>query len=99
MLYLCQERKEQIEKAEEQERLQKEKEEKERNEAQATKDDDTKAEDTEPKPKDIHDDIGLVDQPPQVLLIWVYPRSYDGFNLLLALKPTELIHRVHKEHK
>ncbi|KAG6401260.1 hypothetical protein SASPL_138111 [Salvia splendens] len=59
------ERKEQIEKAEEQERLQKEKEEKERKEAQATKDDDTKAEDTEPKPKDIHDDIGLVDQPPQ----------------------------------
>ncbi|KAG6403455.1 hypothetical protein SASPL_135677 [Salvia splendens] len=59
------ERKEQIEKAEEHERLQKEKEEKERKEAQATKDDDTKAEDTEPTPKDIHDDIGLVDQPPQ----------------------------------
>lgn len=73
MLYFCQERKEQIEKAEEQERLQKEKEEKERKEAQVTKEDDIKAEDTEPAQKDIHDNIGLVDQPPEVLLIWVYP--------------------------
>ncbi|KAL1540922.1 glucosidase 2 subunit beta-like [Salvia divinorum] len=59
------ERKEQIERAEEQERIQKEKEEKERKEAQATKDDTTKADDTEPTPKDIHDDVGLLDQPSQ----------------------------------
>ncbi|XP_057781151.1 LOW QUALITY PROTEIN: glucosidase 2 subunit beta [Salvia miltiorrhiza] len=59
------ERKEQIEKAEEQERLQKEKEEKERKEAQVTKDEDTKAEDTESTQKDIHDNVGVVDQPPQ----------------------------------
>lgn len=63
LLYFYQERKEQIEKAEEQERLQKEKEEKERKEAQVTKDDDVKAEDIEPTQKDIHDNIGLVDQP------------------------------------
>lgn len=59
------ERKEQIEKAEEQERLQKEKEEKELKESQETNEKEIKAEDIEPMQNDVHDNIGLVDQPPQ----------------------------------
>lgn len=68
--YLHQEHKEQIEKAEEEERLQREKEENERkeNKAEEVKDKETKAEDIEPMQNDIHDNLGTVDQPPQVKL-------------------------------
>ncbi|KAK4492229.1 hypothetical protein RD792_003029 [Penstemon davidsonii] len=63
------ESKEQIEKAEEKERMQKEKEEKERMEAEVAIEKETKAdkksEDVEHAENDIHDKIGIVNQPPQ----------------------------------
>lgn len=45
-----------------------------------TKEDDVKVEDIEPTQKDIHDNIGLVDPPPQVLLNLILSCSYACFS-------------------
>lgn len=88
-----QEHKERIEEAEEKERLQKEKEENERRQAEDAEEKEfaagEKGEDIESGKNDIHDEIGIVDQPPQVLLVEIFLCFFVGTNRKLAFGAEE----------